>query len=136
MLFGDISSHLANNLNINKQIFFPVQLFLCETKKLVLKYAANQTTPLNVWVIINETSQHYHLNKRMKLKVYMFPCTVTILLNLTIATLIFAYRGICEITSDLTSSNFVSFLLFPLYWNSSIINLYAAKPTISLNIGN
>ena len=46
------------------------------------------------------------------------------------------HRGICEITCDLASSNSVflpsvHFLDIPL-----LINLYAAKPTISLNIVN
>ena len=59
----------------------------------------------------------------MKTKIYMFPCTLKNLMNLPSATLTSAHRGICEITSDLTSSNFVSFFSF-----STFLKFYYNKP--------
>ena len=47
MLFGDNSSHLVNNFKINKQIFFHVKHFLCETKRLCMFLNMQLTKPLH-----------------------------------------------------------------------------------------
>lgn len=70
------------------------------------------------------------------LKKYMFPCTLTKLLNLQIATLLSAHRGTCEIICELASSNSVFLLSVHFLDIPLLINLYAAKPTIALNIVN
>lgn len=47
MLFGDNSSYLVDNFNINKQIFVHVQHFLCETKRLCMFSNMQLTEPLH-----------------------------------------------------------------------------------------
>ena len=47
MLFGENGSLVVSNLNINKQIFFHVQHFLCDTKRLCMFSNMQLTKPLH-----------------------------------------------------------------------------------------